>query len=180
MLLLLSNPSKEWLKMDAEPGGRMVVSEFVYPLIGLCGLSEFIGTFIGRDFSNELFQIALTRCCEVAVSLFGGFFLAVYLLKRVNRQGDYKQLPAARVEEFVAGSMVVIFVLDIVSGLFSIELLYWILQLYTIYVVYEGARSFMQVPEKSLVGYTVVATCVVLLCPALVGYLFKQLSLILN
>ena len=37
-------------------------------LIGLCGLSEFVGSFIGKDLDPELFQVALTRCCAVAVA----------------------------------------------------------------------------------------------------------------
>lgn len=74
MAFLLSSPSRFWEKEATEGQGSRMMSEYVYPLIGLCGLSEFIGTFIGRDVSTEFFQWALTRCCAIAVSLFGGFF----------------------------------------------------------------------------------------------------------
>ena len=75
MAFLLSSPGRFWEKEAAEGQGSRMMSEYVYPLIGLCGLSEFIGTFIGRDVSSEFFQWALTRCCAIAVSLFGGFLL---------------------------------------------------------------------------------------------------------
>lgn len=73
MAFLLSSPSRFWEKEATEGQGSRMMSEYVYPLIGLCGLSEFIGTFIGRDVSTEFFQWALTRCCAIAVSLFSGF-----------------------------------------------------------------------------------------------------------
>ena len=57
-----------------------------YPMIGLCGLSEFGGAFIGREFSPDVFQIALTQCCALAVALFGGFFLAAYLVDKIGRR----------------------------------------------------------------------------------------------
>ena len=97
-------------------GARDIQSGFVYPLIGLCGLSEFIGTFIGRDFSSLMFQLALTRCCAVAVALFGGFFLSAYLLNKLG-MGWLKRGDAyGKMLVFVGYSMVVTFVLDIISG----------------------------------------------------------------
>lgn len=74
IIALLSTPGKAWSEIAERGVGRSVMPAFVYPLIGLCGLSEFIGTFIGKDFSSVMFQVALTRCCAVAVALFGGFF----------------------------------------------------------------------------------------------------------
>jgi hypothetical protein len=63
MAFLLSSPGRFWEKEAAEGQGSRMMSEYVYPLIGLCGLSEFIGTFIGRDVSSEyraLLRAALT------------------------------------------------------------------------------------------------------------------------
>ena len=57
MAFLLSSPSRFWEKEATEGQGSRMMSEYVYPLIGLCGLSEFIGTFIGRDVSTEFFSV---------------------------------------------------------------------------------------------------------------------------
>lgn len=153
---------------------------FVYPLIGLCGLSVFIGTFIGNTEGVAAFQIAMTRCCAVFVSLFGGYFLAAYAInqlgKKMLRRGDeYEQC-----QQFVGYSLVVTFVLDIVSGLFSISILHWILQFYTLFVVFEGARTLMRVDEARLTRYTLIASVIVIVCPALIAALFNELSVILN
>ena len=93
MAFLLSSPNRFWEKEATEGQGSRMMSEYVYPLIGLCGLSEFIGTFIGRDVSTEFFQWALTRCCAIAVSLFGGFFVATYLLDKISWNLFNKYIP---------------------------------------------------------------------------------------
>ena len=83
-------------------------------------------------------------------------------------------------QQFVGYSMVVTFVLDIVSGLFSISILHWILQFYTIFVVFEGARTLMKVNEEKLTRYTLIASVIIIVCPALIAAVFNELSVILN
>lgn len=180
IVTLLSTPGKAWSEIAERGVGRSIMPAFVYPLIGLCGLSEFIGTFIGKDFSSIMFQIALTRCCAVAVALFGGFFLSAYLLDKLNRKWLGRKDSYDRMLVFVGYSMVVTFVLNIVSGLFSIILLHWILQIYTIVIVFEGVRRWLKIPEYSQTAFTVVSTVIILVCPALIEFIFNKLSVILN
>lgn len=178
--LLISSPSKAWKEIRSEEDRRKVLGAFVYPMIGFCGLSVFIGTFIGNTAGTEAFHIAMTRCCAVFVSLFGGFFLASYLVdligqKLLGRAGNSEQS-----QQFVGYAMVVTFVLDIISGLFSISILRWILQFYTIIVVYEGARTLIEVEEKDLTRYSLIASLVVMFSPEVIAFIFNKLSIILN
>lgn len=178
--LLLSSPSRFWGETDGMCS-RNVQMDFVYPLIGLCGLAEFAGTFIHYDgAAGELFQWALMRCCAVAVALFGGFFLAAYLVERICGRWMPKNVSRSDIQTFVGYSMVVIFVLDIVCSFYSILILQWILQLYTILIVFEGARRFLKVDEEKLTLYTVAASVVILLSPALIEFIFNKLTVILN
>ena len=77
-ILLISSPAKAWEEImeGIDEGSGNVMSKFVYPMIGLCGLSVFVGTFIGNTAGVSAFHIAMTRCCSIFVALFGGFFLA--------------------------------------------------------------------------------------------------------
>lgn len=177
---LISSPAAAWAEISAEEDRRKVMGAFVYPLIGLCGLSVFIGTFIGNTAGVSAFQIAMTRCCSTSVSLFGGFFLAAYVADQLGQKflgrGEENELN----RQFVGYSMVVTFVLDMVGGLFSIFILHWILQLYTLLVVFEGARTLMKVPEKSLTRYSLFVSVAVVACPMLIKIVFDKLSMILN
>lgn len=179
VVALLSSPAKAWEDIEKRGEERLVLPGFVYPMIGLCGLSEFIGAFIGRDFMPDVFQVALTRSCGVAVSLFIGFFLASYLLKMMNERFECDK-SEGDIQVFVGYSMVVTFVLQIISGLFSILIIHWILQIYTLFVVFEGARRLMKIPEHRLTMYTILATVIILLSPTVIEFIFNKLSVTLN
>lgn len=178
--LLISAPAKAWAEIVNESSRKKVMSEFVYPMIGLCGLSVFIGTFIGNTAGVSAFQIAMTRCCATFVSLFGGFFLASYLTNLLGKQILGREDELELNQQFVGYALVVTFVLEIITGLFSLSILRWILQFYTVFVVYEGASALMEVEKKDLTRYSLIASVIIMICPSLIGAIFDKLSLILN
>lgn len=180
MALLLSSPAQAWQEIAKEEDRKKVMSVFVYPMIGFCGLSVFIGTFIGNTAGVSAFQIAMTRCCATFVSLFGGFFLASYLTNLLGKNILGREDEMELNQQFVGYAMVVTFVLDIISGLFSISLLHWILQFYSVFVAYEGARALMNVDEKNLTRYSLIASVIIIICPILIATIFDKLSIILN
>ena len=180
VVLFISAPAKAWLDVKNETDGRKVMGEFVYPLIGLCGLSVFLGTLIGNTAGASAFTVAMTRCCAIFIKLFGGFFLASYLVDLLGQKWLGRAENQGLNQQFVGYSMVVIFVLNIISGLFSISILHWILQFYTVFVVYEGARLLLDVEEKQLTRFALVASLVIVASPELISMIFNKLSLILN
>ena len=110
IVLFISSPAKAWLDVKNEADGKKVLGEFVYPLIGLCGLSVFLGTFIGNAAGVSSFQIAMTRCCAIFVSLFGGFFLASYLTNLLGKKMLDREDETDLNRQLVGYGMVVIFV----------------------------------------------------------------------
>lgn len=179
-LFILSSPAKAWEHFSSNPQGKNSLQNFVYPMIGLCAISEFVGTFIGKDMIPDVFQVALTNSCAIAVALFGGLFLAIYLLDKILKKWFDADVPDDMLTEFVAYSMTVKFVLDIFSSLFSLQLLLLILQIYTIFVVFEGTRRFLSLKEEKVTQFTLVATLLVLLCPVIIDIIFNKLSVALN
>ena len=180
VVLFISAPAKAWLDVKNETDGRKVMGEFVYPLIGLCGLSVFLGTLIGNTAGASAFTVAMTRCCAIFIKLFGGFFLAAYLMNLLGKHLLGRGDELEQNQRFVGYAMVVTFVLNIVSGLFSISILHWIFQFYTVFVAYEGARVLMKVDEKDLTRYSLIASVIIIVCPGVIATIFDKLSLILN
>lgn len=81
-------------------------------MIGLCGLSVFIGSLVAKGWGGpQSFQYAMTQCCAVAVSLFGGYFLAAYLINglRVRMFAMDNDIPL--VQQFAGYALVVSFML---------------------------------------------------------------------
>lgn len=179
-MLLISSPAKAWEEINLEDR-RKVFTAFVYPMIGLCGLSFFLGSIFDTGLTAIGFQRAMTQCCAVFVGLFGGYFLASYAVNKLAvtmfGQEDNIQL----VQQFVGYAMVVTFVLDIIVGVIpSFFILRWIFQFYVVFVVWEGAGKLIQIEEKMRMSYTVMASLLIIVCPAILGFIFDKLTVILN
>ena len=76
---------------------------------------------------QNLFFILLASIPFILL-LFGGFFLAAYLSDLLGKNLLKRDGDTELNRLFVGYSMVVVFALEIVSGLFSISILHWILQ----------------------------------------------------
>lgn len=178
--LLVSSPAKAWEEILVEGDKRKVAAGFVYPLTGLCGLAVFLGS-ISFDFDVFSLQTALTKACAVLVSLFGGYFLAAYLVDLYGVKVLKRESDPMLCRQFVGYSMSVLFVLDIVLGLFpGFFILRWILQFYLVWVVWEGSQKLMSVEGEKLLSYTLVVSVIIILAPMLLKGLFGYLSVTLR
>ncbi len=179
--LLISSPTRAWEEISLEDR-RRVFTLFVYPMIGLCGLSFLIGSLIAVGWSGpQSFQYAMTRCCAVAVSLFGGYFLAAYLINAVWTRffSGPGNLPLA--QQFAGYAMVVLFLIKIVVGVWpDFNVLALLVQFYTLYVVWVGSRALLKIDDKSRLQFTVVASVLLLLCPFVIQLVFDNLVSLLN
>lgn len=180
-ILLISSPAKAWEEIGVEADRRRVLSTFVYPMIALCGLSVFTGSLLETGIELQSFQIAMTKCCAVFVSLFGGYFLAAYIINRLGISMFKMDDDILLLQQFVGYAMVVTYLLSIVVGIFpGFYILCWIFQFYVVYVVWEGARVLLHVEEQKQMAYTVMASLLIIICPALLEIIFDQLSFILS
>lgn len=181
VITLISSPAKAWEEISLEEDRRAVMSTFVYPMIAFCGLSMFIGTLIGVGWGGSSLQLAMTNCCAVFVALFGGYFLVSYLTNQCGMRYLKRPSEPALCQQFVGYSMVVTFVLDIVTGLFpSFLILQLIFQFYVVYVVWEGAGRLMKVEENKRLVYTLSVSVFIIVAPMLIRWVFMRLSYLLQ
>lgn len=181
-MLLISSPAKAWEEIRLEEDGRKVFGTFVYPMIGLCGLAVFIGSLLANGWGGpQSFQIAMTQCCAVAVALFGGYFLAAYAINQLRIKVFGMPDDISLTHQFAGYALVVSFLLTMITGLLpDFRIIGWLLQFYIVYVVWEGASVMMQVEEKNRLRFTILSSLLLILCPAVIQFVFDKLTAILN
>lgn len=179
---LISSPVKAWEEISMEKDRQKVFITFVYPMIGLCGLSVFIGSLLTNGWGGPpSFQIAMTNCCAVAVALFGGYFLAAYAINEIGVRMFGMSANISLVQQFAGYALVVPFLLQIATGLLpDFRIIAWLLQFYIVYVVWEGAPIMMRVEEKQRLKYTLLSSLLLILCPTVIQFVFNKLTAILN
>ena len=179
---LISSPARAWEEIRLQEDRRKVFAAFVYPMIGLCGLSVFIGSLLVKGWDGpESFQYAMTQCCAVAVSLFGGYFLAAYLINglRVRMFRMDNDMPLT--QQFAGYALVVPFLLQIIIGVLpDFNIIALLLQFYIVYVVWEGSTVLMDVAEKDRLRFTILSSILLIACPAVIQFIFNKLTVVLN
>lgn len=180
--LLISSPAKAWEDISLQWDRQRVVSDFVYPMIGFCGLSFFIGSLFRLGWSTpRSFQLAMIECCGVAVALFGGFFLSAYLINSFSVKLFGLSDNLLRAEQFTGYALVITFFIDIVLGVFPVlNIFAFFLQLYVFYIVWVGAPIVMNVEAPKRLNFTAVASLIIIICPWLIQYVFNKLTFLLN
>lgn len=151
-------------------------------MIGLCGLTVFIGSLVDNGWGGpQSFQLAMTNCCAVAVALFGGYFLAAYIINSIQMRlfGMPNNIPLT--QQFAGYALVVIFLIRMITGILpALTIIGLLFQFYIVYVVWEGSTVIMHVTEKNRLRYTLMVSVVLLVCPAIIQFVFNKLTLVLN
>ncbi len=181
-LQLISSPARAWEEIRLEEDRRKVFTAFVYPMIGLCGLSVFIGSLWTMGWGGpQSFQYAMTQCCAVAVSLFGGYFLASYLINGLRVRMFMMDSDIPLTQQFAGYALVVLFMLKIIIGILpDFRVVSWLLQFYIVYVVWEGSAKVMQVAEKDRLRFTLLSSFLLIACPVVLEWMFNKLTVVLN
>lgn len=181
-LRLISSPARAWEEIRLQTEPRRVFTAFVYPMIGLCGLSVFIGTLVDYGWGGpQSFQLAMTRCCAVAVALFGGYFLAAWLINAFCTRFLHRPSDLPGIWQFSGYALVVLFLLRIILGILpDFQIIALLLQFYTLYIVWEGSRALLDIAEAHRLRFTLVSTLLLILCPWLIEWVFNELTVLLN
>lgn len=182
LFLLISSPAKAWEDISVHWDSQKVIADFVYPMMGFCGIAWFAGSIYRRGWSTPLaFQNAMLDCCGVAVALFGGFFLAAYLINRYLMRWFNMQPDIQRVSVFTGYSFTVIFLINIVTGIVpSLQTAGLIVQLYTFVTVYAGVIPMLKVEVPQRLLFTLGSTIVIIACPTIIQLIYQNLVTILN
>ena len=181
-LRLISSPARAWEEIRLQTDPRRVFTAFIYPMIGLCGLSVFIGTLVDYGWGGpQSFQLAMTRCCAVAVALFGGYFLAAWLINAFCTRFLHRPSDLPGIWQFSGYALVVLFLLRIILGILpDFQIIALLLQFYTLYIVWEGSRALLDIAEAHRLRFTLVSTLLLILCPWLIEWVFNELTVLLN
>ena len=181
-ILLISSPAKAWEEIRLEEDRRKVFTAFVYPMIGLCALAFFLGALFAGNWGEPVtYQAAMRSCCVVAVALFGGYFLAAYVMNELGVKMFGLPNDTPLTQQFAGYALVVTFLTNIVTGLLpEFGLIALILQFYIVYVVWEGASVLMQVKESQRLKYTLISSFLLIVCPTGIHFIFNKLLVALN
>lgn len=174
---ILTTPKQAWIEISTESPRRDVTASFVYPLIALCGLAILLCSFIDKGMGRGVYQPALMEMCSYCVALFGGFFLAAWLVDILRQRFLEHRTDMPGSQTFVGYAMGVVFLADMLIIVFPQFFIFkWILQFYVLYVVWEGSDVIFNVAEDKRLTFTALASVAIIFSPVIIRTLFNTLS----
>ena len=168
---IIFQPAKSWEILADEKEEEIIDNDsffktYLYPIIGIVALLTFAGVFFHKK-EFEV-QLALRLTITVLIALFAGFYLASFLLSKAMERLFLRKDNDKLCQRFVGYSSALIYVMYMVLAIFPDFGFLQLLLLYTIYIIWEGAPIYMQIPEDERNKFTAVATAIVLLSPYII------------
>ena len=175
IVTLGTNPVPTWKKLaqNISSEGETFLSRFVYPLIGMTTLANFIGILWNRK--GFQFEYALKSSAVTFVTLFAAFFLASYILNKLFIRYFNKPDSLPLTQQFVGYTYSFSYVIQILQSLLPSLFFLKFALLYVIYVIWVGSDSFMNIPEKSRIKFMAVVSFVLFVVPILIEKIFFML-----
>ncbi|MDD3788155.1 MAG: Yip1 family protein [Petrimonas sp.] len=164
---LITSPQPAWKDIASqEEDHQEFLNRFLFPVFGIIALTSFIGgLWFTRDGSLE---IALKRTIVNVVTVYGGYFIASYILNETApRFGLEKHL--FTYQRFVGYSSVVLYALYMILPFLSDFFILWLFAIYTFYIVYVGTEKYFGLPDDRTMNFSVLATLLVLVVPGAIN-----------
>lgn len=174
---LLTQPAKAWWSISHKGSRSAMLNGYLYPLIMLCCLSSFLGTLFKNELGFESFYYAMVRMGVLFATLFFTYHLSAYFIARISTAFMKAEYDRKLTDLLTGYSMVVVLLLDMCLELFpNFRIIGWILQFYTVKIVWDGAAVLMRIPEDRRLAYTMAVSLLVIVVPIALGFVMSELS----
>ena len=181
VLFLLKHPAMAWRGVSHEESVNAMFSNFLYPLVMLCGTSLFIGRIFTNGIGWDTLYVSLINATLCSMSMLIAYYASSLLLRFVTVKYTGADYERETVNLFTGYSMVVVLVLNICLGFFpELSLLAFIAQFYTLKIVWDGAAVLMKINEERRLFYVVIVSAVVIAMPFAINKLMGLLSVVLK
>lgn len=172
---LIFKPANTWNELGKKQSDdhEKFLLGFVYPIIGLVTLSAFLGILLTRKVFD--LQIALKESLVALFSVFGGFFLASWLINEVLRVVFHREPNYKLCQRFTGYSSSLLYCLNIVLSLIPEFFFLRLFVLYTIYMVWEGAVPYIDIKESEQLKFVSITTLIIIATPWIIEFILGWL-----
>lgn len=174
---LITSPAIAWKAISHSESKAAMLNTYLYPLIMLCCMSAFLGNIFNHEFGFESFYYAMIKTGVLFATLFFTYHLTAYLVAKISATLMRAEYDRQQTDLLAGYSMVVVLLLDLCLGLFpNFRIIGWILQFYTVKIVWDGAAVLMRIPEERRLSFTMLVSLIVILAPIAIGTVMSKLS----
>lgn len=163
---LMMSTSHTWEGIKAEKNVKSGFKTFYVPFVLICVAVVLLFKTLYADSNN--IQTGIVFGVIALLAYMGSFYFTRYLTTRFLRQNHPEINDASAIENIVAYSFAVVFVLKIVTTMIPSLFFLQILNIYTVYIVWEGCRILFDMDEDERGKIMLIVGLSAMFVPALV------------
>lgn len=138
---LMMRTSQTWEDIKNDTNNENSFKKYFIPLLVTCALIVLIFKIIYAD--SKLLQTGLVYAVVTALAYMGAFYLTRYFLTSYIKKNHLEKNAPVLQENLISYSFTVVFAIKLITTVIPSLFFLQILNVYTIYIVWEGCRTLM-------------------------------------
>lgn len=184
VLQLILHPAAAWNEIagEMEEGRYNAIGEYLYPLVSYCALLCFAVKLIAArvaDSTAPMGEVIPRVFLEIVGFFFvfiGGLYVSLFFLRLIYRPAKYTFAVGYPMVALLAYSMTLLIVLRTVGNIVEVfSFLGFPFQFYTLYIVWEGSKKMLEIPDKWRLNVSVLTALVLILFTTLIANLYERI-----
>ncbi len=171
LFFLIFYPAKGWHYIDKQRNNHDdFINNFLFPIFGVISITTFIGAMWLSETGG--LHYALKMIIVVITALFGGFYLASFLINELfPKYGIIKDIQIA--QQFTGYSSVIVYLMYFLMPLINGYTGLWAIPLLSFFLIYSGSKLYLNIDKDKQIVFSVISLFVLLISPAVLNYLLS-------
>lgn len=175
---IIFHPAAAWSEIADEmhEGRHNVFAEYLYPLVSYCALICFAAKLLTAHVADstvpfgELVPQAFLEIVGFFFIFVGGLYVTYFLVRSLLPSDWRGMVPGHPLMVLLSYSLTLIVVLRTVGSIVEVfSFLGFPFQFYTLYIVWEGTKNVLNVPDKSRLTLSVLTALLLILVTTLIA-----------
>jgi len=169
IISIITVPTTSWEELSAETGNTEKEDfRFFYFLLIANMVSSFAG---GLLYGDSPFVSAIIKSIVTGVAFFGGFWGIYYIFTDILCKRFKITVSKAKTVRLIIYSMTLSFSLSILTALLPGLFFLKIINIYTLYIVWEGVSKLIPLEENERSNFVLLLSAVIVLFPFVISQL---------
>ncbi|MDR1679279.1 MAG: YIP1 family protein [Prevotellaceae bacterium] len=167
---VITTPGETWDKLSIEnQNSKKEDFSFFNVLLALCMVTSFAGGLLYRQ--ETIFVSSIVCSIIIGVSFYSGFWAIYYVFAEILCKHFRIQVAQSTILRLITYSMTLSLLLNIFISLLPELFFLKIINIYTLYIVWEGASRFIQLEENKKSNFVLILSVLIIFLPVAINRL---------
>jgi len=165
---LMISTSASWNQIESEDiSSKQMLRNYFYPWLFVC--TAFVMIFSMIYHPTSFIKAGIISGLTTVISYGGTYFITRYFAFGFLNNKFPEKFRKTQVDKIVCYSFAILFIIKIVVSAIPSLFFLKILNIYTIYLVWDACRAILKLDEEERGNFVLICTALILFCPFVIS-----------